>query len=184
MCYRLISLVGRVFTYDPEDKGSIPSRVIPKTFKMVLNIICVILSITRYISRVKWRNPGKRVAPSPTPRCCSFWKGSLQVALDYGCQLYFIYEYIYIYIYIYEYMYTCRVFTYNPWGLGSIPGWVIPKTQKIVLDATLLCNQHYKVRIKGKVEQSTEWSSTPLAPRCSSYWKESLRITVNYNRQL
>ena len=42
---------------------------------------------------------------------------------------------------------------------GSIPGWVIPKTQKIVLDATLLNTQHYKVRILGKVEQSRKWSS-------------------------
>ena len=30
----------------------------------------------------------------------------------------------------------------------------IPKTQKMVLDATLLNTQHYKVKIKGKVEQS------------------------------
>ena len=36
---------------------------------------------------------------------------------------------------------------------------VIPKTQKMVLDATLLNTQHYKVRIKGKVEQSKERSS-------------------------
>ena len=35
---------------------------------------------------------------------------------------------------------------------GSIPGRVLPKTQKIVLDATLLNTQHYTVRIKGKVE--------------------------------
>ena len=35
----------------------------------------------------------------------------------------------------------------------------IPKTQKMVLDATLLNTQHYKVRIKGKMEQSREWSS-------------------------
>ena len=48
-------------------------------------------------------------------------------------------------------------------GLGdqsSIPGRVIPKTQKMVLDATLLKIQHYKVKIKGKVDQSKEWSST------------------------
>ena len=47
-------------------------------------------------------------------------------------------------------------------GLGdrcSIPGRVIPKTQKMVLDATLLNTQPYKVRIKGKVEQSWEWST-------------------------
>ena len=44
-----------------------------------------------------------------------------------------------------------RVFTNGPEDLGSIPGRVIPKTQKIVLESTLLNTQHYKVRIKGKV---------------------------------
>ena len=43
-----------------------------------------------------------------------------------------------------------------------IPGQVMPKTQKIVLDATLLSTQHYKVKIKGEVEQSWEWSSALL----------------------
>ena len=33
---------------------------------------------------------------------------------------------------------------------GSILDQVIPNTQKIVLDATLLNTQHYKVQIKGK----------------------------------
>ena len=45
---------------------------------------------------------------------------------------------------------------------GSIPDRVIPKTLKMVLDASLLNTQHYKVRIKGKVEQSRERSSAPL----------------------
>ena len=49
-----------------------------------------------------------------------------------------------------------RVFANRPGDLGSIPGRVIPKTQKMVLDASLLNTQHYKVRIKGKVEQSRE----------------------------
>ena len=52
-----------------------------------------------------------------------------------------------------------RVFDNGLGDQGSIPGRVIPKTQKMVLDATLLNTQHYKVRIKGKVEQSKEWSS-------------------------
>ena len=39
----------------------------------------------------------------------------------------------------------------SPGDLGSIPGRVIPKTQKMVLDASLLNTQHYKVGIKGKV---------------------------------
>ena len=52
-----------------------------------------------------------------------------------------------------------RVFANGLGDLGSIQGRVIAKTQKMVLDATLLNTQHYKVRIKGKVEQSWEWSS-------------------------
>ena len=42
---------------------------------------------------------------------------------------------------------------------GSIPGQVIPKTQKIVFDASLLNTLHCKVRIKGKAEQSREKGS-------------------------
>ena len=52
-----------------------------------------------------------------------------------------------------------RVFANGPRELGSIPGRVIPKTLKMELDTTLLNTQHYKVRFKGKVEQSWEWSS-------------------------
>ena len=35
---------------------------------------------------------------------------------------------------------------------GSISGRVIPKTLKMVLDASLLNTHHYEVWIKGKVE--------------------------------
>ena len=52
-----------------------------------------------------------------------------------------------------------RVFANGPGDLGSIPGRVIPKTLKIVLDTSLLNTQQYKVRIKGKVEQLKERSS-------------------------
>ena len=52
-----------------------------------------------------------------------------------------------------------RVFANGPGDLGSIPGRVIPKTQKMVLDAILLNTWHYKVRIKGKVEPYRERSS-------------------------
>ena len=61
-----------------------------------------------------------------------------------------------------------RVFANGPGDLGSIAGRVIPKTQKKkkkkkkkkVLDAALLNTQHYKVWVKGKVEQLRERSST------------------------
>ena len=58
----------------------------------------------------------------------------------------------------------------GPGDRGSIPGRVIPKTQKMQLDAALL-----KVRVKGKVEQSRELScALPY-----SYWKGSLRVTLD-----
>ena len=44
------------------------------------------------------------------------------------------------------------MFTNGPGDHGSIPGGVIPKTQKMVLDSALLSTQHYKEEIKGKAE--------------------------------
>ena len=72
----------------------------------------------------------------------------------------------------------------GPGDLGSIPGQVIPKTQKMVLDASLLSTQHYKVRIKGKVEQSRKGVAPSPTHWCSSYRKGSLRVTLDYGRQL
>ena len=77
-----------------------------------------------------------------------------------------------------------RVFANGPGDLGSIPGRVIPKTQKMVLDASLLKTQHYKVLIKGKVEQSWEGVAPSRTPWCSSYRKGSLRVTLDNDRQL
>ena len=53
-----------------------------------------------------------------------------------------VYVCVYIYIYIYR---------------------VIPKTLKIVLDTSFLHTRQYKVRIKGKAEQSRERSNTLLS---------------------
>ena len=47
-----------------------------------------------------------------------------------------------------------RVFARVSGDLGSIPGRVIPKTLKMILDTYLLNTQQYKVLIKGKEEQS------------------------------
>ena len=49
-----------------------------------------------------------------------------------------------------------RLWANGPGDLGLIPGRVIPKTLKMVLDSSLLNTQYYKVRIKGNVEQSRE----------------------------
>ena len=52
------------------------------------------------------------------------------------------------------------VFANNPGDLGSIPGRVISKTLKRVLDTSLFNTQQYKVRIEGIVDQSRDRSST------------------------
>ena len=89
--YRLIGLVSRVFTNGQGGQGSIPGRVIPKTFKKwYLMPPCLTLSIIRYVSRVKWSNPRKGVAPSLIPQCSSYWKGSFWVTLDSTRQLYLL----------------------------------------------------------------------------------------------
>ena len=77
-----------------------------------------------------------------------------------------------------------RVFSNGPGDLGSIPGRVIPKTLKMVLDASLLNTQHYKVRIKGEVEKSWERNSILPYIWCSSYRKRCLRVTLDNGRQL
>ena len=87
------------------------------------------------------------------------------------------------------------VFANGPGDLGSIPGRVIPKTLKMVLDTSLLNTQQYKVHIKGKVEQSKERSSALFYIHHSywkiiftfqlrSYWKGSLLVALDYGRQL
>ena len=56
-------------------------------------------------------------------------------------------------------LYIYGLFANGPGDRGSIPGPVIPKTQKMVLDAALLNTQFYSENINGKVEQSRERSS-------------------------
>ena len=54
----------------------------------------------------------------------------------------------------------------------------------MVLDTPLPNTQQYKVRIKGKVGQSRERSSASPTPRWSSYWKESIKVTLDYGHEL
>ena len=54
----------------------------------------------------------------------------------------------YIYIASKEFR-VVSVFANAPGDLGSIPDGVIPKIKKILLDASLLNSQHYKLWIKG-----------------------------------
>ena len=79
---RLIGLVDKVFTNGPGDLGSTQVASYQRREKWYLIPPCLKLSNIRYVSRVKWSYPGKGAAPSPTPRCSNYWKGSLLVVLN------------------------------------------------------------------------------------------------------
>ena len=55
-----------------------------------------------------------------------------------------------------------RVIANGPGDLGSVPGYVVPNTLKMVHDISLRNTQQYKVCIKVEVEQSRERSNAPL----------------------
>ena len=54
-----------------------------------------------------------------------------------------------------------RMFANGPEDQGSIPGRVISKSQKMILDASLLSIIRYGSKVSGVVPSSTPW--------CSSY---------------
>ena len=67
---------------------------------------------------------------------------------------------------------------------GSIPCRILWKAQKIVLDTVLLNTQQYKVCIKGKWSKPEKRVAPYPTPWCSSNWKGSLPVTLDYGRQL
>ena len=58
-----------------------------------------------------------------------------------------------------------RMFTYDPGIMGLIPGGIIPKTLKIIIDSSLRNTHNYEVLVKSK------WSNSEkgVARRCHSY---------------
>ena len=82
--YITIHIIVSVFANRPEDLGSIPGRVIPKTQKLHLMPPSLTFNIMRYDS-------GKGVTPSLIPLCSSYLKRSRRVILDNGRQLYFLF---------------------------------------------------------------------------------------------
>ena len=79
-------LVGRVFATGPGDQGSIPGRVIPKTFKMVL--VTSLLNTQQYKVRIKSKVEQSKEGSSALPLHLSvvaiekgaFWSPSTTVA--------------------------------------------------------------------------------------------------------
>ena len=82
---RGITTMIRVFANGPWHLCSVLGWVIPKTQKWYLRPSCLTLSNIRQGSRVKWNSPGK--GDPPKPWCCSYWKGSIRVTLDYDSML-------------------------------------------------------------------------------------------------
>ena len=101
--HKILTIIGimvRVFANGSRDLGLyqrlkkwylMRPGLIPKLKKWYLMPPYLTLSIIRYGSWVKWVNPEKGVAPSPTPWCSSYQKESLQVTLNYACQRYLLY---------------------------------------------------------------------------------------------
>ena len=84
---------------------------------------------------------------------------SFKIPVNLNSQLFIFFSFIYIFINRLIGL-VGRMFANDSGDFGSIPGRVILKTFKMAFDNSLLNTQQYKVRIKGKVEQSRERSST------------------------
>ena len=77
---------------------------------------------------------------------------------------------------------TVNIFQALPIGLKKrflFIDRVIPKTQKMVLDAYLLNTQHYKVWIKSKRSNQRKGVARSPTHRCSSYVKGSLQVALD-----
>ena len=125
-------------------------------YKLHTHRLLFIVSKCYFVSVVPWRDLLKYLQ-----KC----EGYIHIYSEGYIHIYSV-SLLWYTVYMYMYMYVnrdigpaVRVFANGPGDLGSIPGRVIPKTLKMELDTTLLNTQHYKVRFKGKVEQSREWSS-------------------------
>ena len=104
-----------------------------------------------------------------------------------------IYIYIYIYIYIerererererekmrdYWVGIVVRVFANVSGDQGSILGWVLEKTKKMLLDASLLDTWYYKIQIKDKWSNPVKEVVPSPIPWCNRYWKGNLQVTL------
>ena len=114
--------MSRVFANGLRYQGSIPGRVILETQKMVLD--AALLNTQNYKVRitVKGSNPVKRVAPSQTPRCSNYWKGSIRVILDLYPQLYFMWVYVCVFICVC----VCGCLIVWFYGISTFIGYLIP----------------------------------------------------------
>ena len=119
----------------------------------------------------------------------SAWLKQISLAIIYYYTLFnwnSVTEYLIVWIFInialWPIVIVGRVFVNGQGDQGSIPGWVIPKTQIIVLDASLLNTQHHKVSIKGKRSNLGKEVVSSPTPQCSSYCKGRLQVALDYGQ--
>ena len=89
--------MSRVLPNDPEDRGSIDGRVIPKT-KKILDAALINTQHDKVSIKIKMEQSKEGFTPSPTQLKRSLGSPSTNL---------YIYIYIYIYIYVYIYIYKC-----------------------------------------------------------------------------
>ena len=110
-----------IYIHGPGDRGSIPGQVIPKTKEYHSVPPCLTHSIIKYVSRAKWSNPGKRVAPSPTPQIVAIetWLfGSPLITITS------LYIYIYICVCVCVCTNSCRCTQILRWSINHTGVWV------------------------------------------------------------
>ena len=97
-----VSVISYTYTYSPlaywveclpmaRRLGFNPRLSHTKDSKMVLDTSLLNTQHYKVQIKGKWSNPGKGVAPSPTPWCNSYWKASLWVAFNYSQPTLYIY---------------------------------------------------------------------------------------------
>ena len=99
--YRLNGLTSRVFAYGPGDLGSISGRVIPKTFKMVLDTSLLNTQLYKVRIEGKVEQSKERSTALPYTSVQQLLKRELSGHPQLRSPtLFFLLIYIYIYIYI------------------------------------------------------------------------------------
>ena len=75
-----------------------------------------------------------------------------------------------------------KLINYDPGYRSLIQSHTKDLKKKLARDASLLNNQYYKVWIIGKWSNRRKWVTPSPTPPCSSYWKGSLRVSLDYGR--
>ena len=106
-----------VYIYIRGDQSQSQVESYQRLKKWYLMPPCFTLNIKMYWSMAKWSNPGKGLAPFPTPRCsiCNIEKVAFELPsiMVATINIYIVNIYIYIYIYIYfVYIYIHLLYIY------------------------------------------------------------------------